>query len=303
MSGSTISSLTTSKSSKSWWDFFTLRRPLPNPGKYEDIQKEPRSIFLTQEIFDGARFEINKSIAQSEKYGFSVTHSFSLGSKQEPPSYAFGTTYANEKLYLNGRITTDGKLNARYHHQFTPSFSTIFMAQASPSDQEPSAWNVDLDYKGTDYCATFKLGLPLVLGVAYFQSITPKLAVGCGGTYQNPMRNSRVTYGARYEGKDFILAGMLNNDNDVDVTYTKKVNEKVALCTEFEYNGGKKLTAAQVGFDYKLSQANFRGTIESNGRILAMLEEKINAGLKFILCAELDHVKKDYNFGVGLTIQ
>jgi len=291
------------KTTKSFWDYFKLRRTLPNPGKFEEIQKEPRSIFLANEIFDGAKFEINKAVGQSEKHGFSTIHSFTLGAKEEGPAYNFGTTYATDQIFLNSRMGTDQKLTSRYHHQFTPNLGLKFMAQVSPSDQEPAGWTSDIDYKGGDYYASAKVGLPLVLGLSYMQSITPKLSFGFEGLYQNNYSYSTVFFGARYEGKDFIAAATTTNDLDLDLTYTKNVNEKVALCTELIYSNMKKGTSAAVGFDYKLAQANYRGTIESNGRVLAMLEEKLNPNIRFILCAELNHVKNDYNFGVGLTIQ
>ena len=32
------------------------------------------------------------------------------------------------------------------------------------------------------------------------------------------------------------------------------------------------------------------------------LEERINAGINFVLSAELDHHKKDYKFGFGMVV-
>ena len=34
----------------------------------------------------------------------------------------------------------------------------------------------------------------------------------------------------------------------------------------------------------------------------AYLEERINAGINFVLSAELDHPKKDYKFGFGMVV-
>ena len=34
----------------------------------------------------------------------------------------------------------------------------------------------------------------------------------------------------------------------------------------------------------------------------AYLEERINAGINFVLSAELDHYKKDYKFGFGMVV-
>ena len=38
------------------------------------------------------------------------------------------------------------------------------------------------------------------------------------------------------------------------------------------------------------------------GKFSAFLEERINVGVNFLLSAEIDHVKKDYKFGFGLTV-
>ena len=45
-----------------------------------------------------------------------------------------------------------------------------------------------------------------------------------------------------------------------------------------------------------------RGKIDTDGKVGAYLEERINVGVNFILSAELDHVKKDYKFGFGMTV-
>lgn len=51
-----------------------------------------------------------------------------------------------------------------------------------------------------------------------------------------------------------------------------------------------------------LRQCRLRGRIDTEGKIAAFLEERINVGVNFLLSAELDHVKKDYKFGLGLTV-
>lgn len=50
------------------------------------------------------------------------------------------------------------------------------------------------------------------------------------------------------------------------------------------------------------SSCHLRGKVDSNGCVAAFLEERLNMGLNFILSAELDHPKKDYKFGFGLTV-
>ena len=77
---------------------------------------------------------------------------------------------------------------------------------------------------------------------------------------------------------------------------------QVSLGTEFMWNWNQREASAAVGYDYTLRQARLRGRIDSDGKIAALVEERINAGINFLLSAEIDHAKKDYKFGFGLTV-
>ena len=37
-------------------------------------------------------------------------------------------------------------------------------------------------------------------------------------------------------------------------------------------------------------------------QVAALLEERLNQGVNFVLSGEIDHWKKDYKFGFGLTV-
>ena len=37
-------------------------------------------------------------------------------------------------------------------------------------------------------------------------------------------------------------------------------------------------------------------------QVAALLEERLNQGVNFLLSGEIDHWKKDYKFGFGLTV-
>ncbi len=37
-------------------------------------------------------------------------------------------------------------------------------------------------------------------------------------------------------------------------------------------------------------------------QVAAYLEERLNVGVNFLLSAELDHIRKDFKFGFGLTV-
>ena len=37
-------------------------------------------------------------------------------------------------------------------------------------------------------------------------------------------------------------------------------------------------------------------------QVAAYLEERVNVGVNFVLSAEIDHCRKDYKFGFGMTV-
>jgi mitochondrial import receptor subunit TOM40 len=49
-------------------------------------------------------------------------------------------------------------------------------------------------------------------------------------------------------------------------------------------------------------QCRLRGRLDTNGCVAAFLEERLNLGVNFLLSAEIDHWKKDYKFGFGMTV-
>ena len=77
---------------------------------------------------------------------------------------------------------------------------------------------------------------------------------------------------------------------------------QVTLASDFMWNWNTREPTASFGYDYMLRQCRLRGKLDTDGKVGAYLEERINVGVNFILSAELDHVKKDYKFGFGMTV-
>jgi mitochondrial import receptor subunit TOM40 len=68
------------------------------------------------------------------------------------------------------------------------------------------------------------------------------------------------------------------------------------------WNWNAREASASFGYDYTFRQCRLRGKIDSNGVVAAYLEERLNVGVNFLLSAEVDHFKKDYKFGFGMTV-
>ena len=48
--------------------------------------------------------------------------------------------------------------------------------------------------------------------------------------------------------------------------------------------------------------AGASGHTPGAAQVAAYLEERVNVGVNFVLSAEIDHCRKDYKFGFGMTV-
>ncbi|EPS59327.1 hypothetical protein M569_15481, partial [Genlisea aurea] len=133
-------------------------------------------------------------------------------------------------------------------------------------------------------------------------SVTPHLSLGGELFWAGQHRKSGIGYAARYNTDKMVATGQVASTGMVALSYVQKVNEKVSLATDFMYNYVSRDATASVGYDYILRQCRLRGKLDSNGVVAGFLEERLNMGLNLLLSAEIDHRKKDYKIGVGLTV-
>ncbi|KAK6925396.1 Eukaryotic porin/Tom40 [Dillenia turbinata] len=256
-------------------DYFNLPCPIP----YEEMHREAL-ISLKPEVFEGMRFDFTKGLNQK----FALSHSVFMGPTEIPSQssetikiptahYEFGANYLDPKLMLFGRVLTDGRVNARVKCDLSDNLTLKANAQLT-SEPHMSHCMVNFDYKGKDYRSQFQLGNGALFGANYIQSVTPNLSLGGEVFWAGQHRKSGVGYAARYSTDKMVATGQVASTGIVALSYVQKVSEKCRL----------------------------RGKIDSNGCVTAFLEERLNMGLNFILSAEVDHRKKDYKFGFGLTV-
>lgn len=84
--------------------------------------------------------------------------------------------------------------------------------------------------------------------------------------------------------------------------YLHRVSDKVSLAADLLWNWRSREAAAAFGYDYALRQCRLRGRIDTDGRVAAFLEERVNVGVNFVLSGEVDHARRDFKFGVGMTV-
>nr|CAD1833140.1 unnamed protein product [Ananas comosus var. bracteatus] len=280
---------------------------LPCPVPFEEIQREAL-MSLKPELFEGLRFDFTKGL----NHKFSLSHSVFMGSMELPSQssdtlkvptahYEFGANYLDPKLMLVGRILTDGRLNARVKCDLTDNLTMKINAQLT-NEPHYSQGMFNFDYKGKDYRAQFQIGNNAFYGANYIQSVTPHLSLGSEVFWLGHQRKSGIGFAARYNTDKMVATGQVASTGIVALSYVQKVSEKVSLASDFMYNHITRDVTSSFGYDYILRQCRLRGKLDSNGVVAAYLEERLNMGVNFILSAEIDHRKKDYKFGFGMTV-
>ncbi|XP_072976610.1 mitochondrial import receptor subunit TOM40-1-like [Typha angustifolia] len=280
---------------------------LPCPVPFEEIQREAL-MSLKPEIFEGLRFDFTKGLNQK----FSLSHSVFMGSMDVPSQssdvikvptahYEFGANFLDPKLMLVGRILTDGRLNARVKCDLADNLSMKINAQLT-NEPHFSQGMFNFDYKGKDYRTQFQIGNNAFYGANYIQSVTPHLSLGSEVFWLGHQRKSGIGFAARYNTDKMVATAQVASTGIVALSYVQKVSEKVSLASDFMYNHMTRDVTSSFGYDYILRQCRLRGKLDSNGVVSAFLEERLNMGVNFILSAEIDHSKKDYKFGFGMTV-
>lgn len=267
------------------------------------------AVSLKMDLFEGCRFEFSKPLNNN----FALSHSLFMGNLEVPTAggqalkmpvgtYDFGAhLVTNGGTLLLGRVGTDGRLTGRVKYDVSPAASLKGQFQVA-GEAGMSQGMFDLDLKGADWNASLKYGSSAFYGANYFQSVTPTLALGGEAFYLAEQRRSGVGLAARHATDAAVSTLQVANTGIVAASYLQKVSDKASLAADFSWNMNSREAVASFGYDLHLRQARVRGRVDTDGKIGALLEERLNPGLTFVLSAELDHWRKDYKFGFGLTV-
>lgn len=282
---------------------------LPQPVRYEELQREVM-MSLKPDLFEGLRFDFTKPFNQN----FAVCHSFFMGNADVPAqpgapplkmavgTYEFGANLVSARGDMAvGRVLTDGRMTGRVKVDLSDAVSLKVQTQMSP---EPgmSQGMVDVDFKGTDWNGQVKLGNNQFYGLNYFQSVTPNLTLGGEAFWLRAQGKSGTGFAARHAGTNHVATAQVATTGLVSLGYVHRVSDKVSLASDFLWNWQAREATASFGYDYLLRQCRLRGRIDTEGRVAAFLEERVNVGVNFVLSAELDHLTKNSKFGLGMTV-
>ncbi|CAG2053709.1 unnamed protein product [Timema podura] len=287
---------------------------IQSPGTVEDLHKKCKDLFPS--VFEGAKLIVSNGINNH----FQLSHTFTLSS-EGGSGYRFGGTYVGTKMIgpneaypiLQGDIDPRGNINSTVIHQFGPKLTSRLSVQIQ--NGKLSASQLTNDYKG-DNCtcslALANLDISKRAGVFvahYLQSVSSNLALGSELVYQCG-RNvpggemTMLSAVARYSLGDIVVSGALGAES-IHTYYYQKVNEELQVGVELETNYSLKGSTLSVGYQYDLPVTDtcFRGTIDSNGTVGAVLEKKLNPlPFTFLLSGVMSHKQKQFKLGCGLII-
>uniref|UniRef100_A0A3Q2I9Z0 Translocase of outer mitochondrial membrane 40 n=1 Tax=Equus caballus TaxID=9796 RepID=A0A3Q2I9Z0_HORSE len=202
---------------------------------------------------------VNHTVALStigeSNYHFGVTY---VGTKQLSPTEAFPV--------LVGDMDNSGSLNAQVIHQLGPGLRSKMAIQTQQS--KFVNWQVDGEYRGSDFTAAVTLGNPDVLvgsGVLvahYLQSITPCLGLGGELVYhRRPGEEGTVMSLAGKYTLNNWLATITLGQAGMHATYYHKASDQLQVGVEFEASTRMQDTSVSFGYQLDLPKAHllFKG--------------------------------------------
>uniref|UniRef100_A0A3Q2HEJ2 Translocase of outer mitochondrial membrane 40 n=1 Tax=Equus caballus TaxID=9796 RepID=A0A3Q2HEJ2_HORSE len=253
---------------------------LPNPGTFEECHRKCKELFPIQ--MEGVKLTVNKGLSNHFQ-AFPV---------------------------LVGDMDNSGSLNAQVIHQLGPGLRSKMAIQTQQS--KFVNWQVDGEYRGSDFTAAVTLGNPDVLvgsGILvahYLQSITPCLALGGELVYhRRPGEEGTVMSLAGKYTLNNWLATVTLGQAGMHATYYHKASDQLQVGVEFEASTRMQDTSVSFGYQLDLPKAHllFKGSVDSNWIVGATLEKKLPPlPLTLALGAFLNHRKNKFQCGFGLTI-
>jgi len=321
---------------ETWKERFGLFQP----GTTENITREVKQTHLTNYLFDGARADLTKGLSMNP--AFQVTHSFSLASQAQPPSYNFGAVYADAKTFLQGGVDYTGQVTARANQAWNATDTTKMQAQLS-STPGHSMIQIEHDHLAPHYSLNVRTINPSpadltgIHMVSLLHSVSPRLALGFETIIQHPqpqiletatsylvkltslpapsastpIAQSPSTLGVGSARQWIATAQFQPTAGLLQTTYYQKLSPSVdvaldlttAITPASPMGPAKREAVATLGAKYEFRMASFRGQVDSQGKVGMLLEQRFTPAFAFLVGGEIDHWKNTSKIGVGVMIE
>lgn len=171
--------------------------------------------------------------------------------------------------------------------------------------------SVEHDRMGKDYTLSLKSYNPSPADLtgtylaSYLQSVSSNLALGVEAVYQRPtpdLEDCTLGYMAKYHSvkkdeqgqplKDsWIATAQILSQGMWQATYWKKLAERVdagvdlVVVPSLDPRQRKAIATAGVKYDFRM--ATFRGQVDSEGKVSALLEQRLSPAFAFLVAGEM----------------
>lgn len=184
-----------------------------------------------------------------------------------------------------------------------------------PDQVRNSQWSgmqAQASYLGEDFTATSLLVNPDISDMSfiavqqYFQSITPRLSLGAEFLLQRAqgIEGGVLSLVGRYATPKWEATAKLGQ-HSWDVSYLHKVNDSLTFVSNLE--GSPLHGESKLNFGYTLdlpdNNFTFKAVVSSSGAVSAVAEKRLHPlPGSLVLSGQLDHVKKESKFGIGVSV-
>lgn len=303
----------------------------PNPGPLEAATWDVRRL-VSLDTYDGVRVDISKQLSPY----FAVVHSFHLGTSMLPDgrtsSYGFTTQMNDEEGFCMARVDPErGTMDGRIHKALFGGVAMAKLQVGTSSEGSNDQLLGEIDLGAQTWTANLKygsMGGGNVFGCNYFQSVTPRLAMGGEGMYIGANGNMMSSYTAKYsfnpsnsgdgdesasaattaptELPSYLAATYNAGQGMLSLNYKRAITpSRVNIGASLECSPATLESQVMVGAEFNLTRSKMNVCVDGTGRIQSTLEAKLgreqgSPSLNF--AAELDHGKSLMRFGYGLNI-
>jgi len=217
---------------------------------------------------------------------------------------------------MQGMVDNEGGITGRFNYGWSPANTTKLSVQLASNAASPSMFSLEHDRTGQDYSLSLKSYNPSPADLtgtylaSYLQSVTPNFALGVETVYQRPtpqMEDCAIGYMAKWHNtaldpttgqhtpNSWIATAQLLSQGVWQATYWRKLAERVDAGVELvmipALSPRERKAVATAGVKYDFRMATFRGQADSQGKISALLEQRLSPAFAFLVAGELDHVK------------
>jgi len=172
------------------------------------------------------------------------------------------------------------------------------------NEEHQSVCGIEADYRGSDFHFQAKWQNPGHYGISYLQTITRRLWLGGDIFYNHKQGLSVPTLGGKWAitDKDYLAA--VCTFGHLTLSYFYQPSPYFGFGTELTFQKSQTGwdSAWSCGASFNHQTASFKTGINNMWKVNATYDQQISPTTRFTLATELDHLKKQYRFGIGLAL-